>query len=301
MIEAPVGEGSAGWRLDACASELFGITRSAAQKLIENGRILLNGNMALKKTRVKAGDICHLNPMEPIPSAIEAEDIPLEILYEDSELIVINKPRGMVVHPAPGHYGGTLVNALMFHCGSGLSGVNGILRPGIVHRIDKDTSGILVAAKTNRSHVSLAGQLENHSMDRVYHAIACGGIAQDSLTINKPIGRHPIDRKKMAVTEKNSKPAITHVYVLERFKRFCHIQVNLETGRTHQIRVHMAYIGRPLLGDEVYGKTNQGIGGGQILHARRLGFTHPVTGERMAFDTDLPLYFNEALEYSRRV
>ncbi|MDR2648578.1 MAG: RluA family pseudouridine synthase [Clostridiales bacterium] len=306
MIDAPVSAAAAGRRFDVCAAELFGITRNAAQNLIEGGHLFLNGRPAPKNTRVKVGDICRMEVVEPALSEIRAEDIPLDVLYEDSELIVVNKPRGMVVHPAPGHYGGTLVNALLFHCGpgagrgSGLSGINGILRPGIVHRIDKDTSGVLVAAKTDRAHASLAAQLEAHSMARVYHAIAHGVIHQDFVSVNRPIGRSPADRKKMAVTDKNSKPAVTHIHVLERFRRFCHVQVNLETGRTHQIRVHMSYTGHPLLGDEVYGRASHGVAGGQILHARRLGFIHPVSGDRLIFETELPSYFNDALEYARR-
>ena len=299
MIDMPVGEDSAGLRFDACAAEMFKITRSSAQKLIESGHILLNGKAAQKSARVKSGDICLMRPLEPIPLTIAAEEIHLEVLYEDEDLLIINKPRGMVVHPSPGHYSGTLVNALLFHCGHKLSGINGVLRPGIVHRIDKDTSGILAVAKTNRAHVSLAAQLAARGMDRCYHAIVHGGAA-DSLTINKPIGRHPVNRKKMAVTDKNSRPAVTHMRVLERFRHFCYIQANLETGRTHQIRVHMSYIGHPLLGDEVYGKASCGITGGQILHAKRLGFIHPETKEPMAFETELPPYFIDALEYVQR-
>ena len=300
MNAVPVNEDAAGLRFDACAAQVFEITRSAAQKLIEDGHILLNGRQAPKKTQVKAGDVCFMECQEAVPSSIEAENIPLNVLYEDSELIVINKQRGMVVHPAPGHYRGTLVNALMFRLGNNLSGINGVLRPGIVHRIDKDTSGVIVAAKTDRAHVSLAAQLEAHSMIRAYRAIVHGNITREQITIDKPIGRHPIDRKKMAVTEKNSRPAVTHVHVLERFKRFCYIEAGLETGRTHQIRVHMSSIGHPLLGDEVYGKADSRITGGQILHAKRLGFIHPVTQELMVFEPELPSYFNDALEYVRR-
>jgi len=296
MICLRFGEDVDGLRLDVCAAESFEITRSAAQKLIKTGHILLNSGVADKKTRVKAGDECILNLPEPVPSSIESEDIPLNIVYEDSELLVVNKPRGMVVHPAPGHYSGTLVNALMFHCGLELSGINGVLRPGIVHRIDKDTSGVLVVAKTDRAHVSLAAQLGEHSMVREYNAIAHGVLQPDCLTINKPIGRHFIDRKRMAVTDRNSKTAITHVRVLRRYKRFSHIQANLETGRTHQIRVHLSHIGHPLLGDEVYGGKNRGSLGGQMLHAKKLEFLHPVTGEKMMFETELPTYFKDVLE-----
>jgi len=295
MICLRFGEDADGLRLDVCAAESFEITRSAAQKLIKTGHILLNSSAADKKTRVKAGDECILNLPEPVPSSFEAEDIPLNIVYEDGELLVVNKPRGMVVHPAPGHYSRTLVNALMFHCGKELSGINGVLRPGIVHRIDKDTSGVLVVAKTDRAHVSLATQLGEHSMVREYNAIVYGVVQPDQLTINKPIGRHFIDRKKMAVTERNSKAAITHVRVLKRFKRFTHLQANLETGRTHQIRVHLSHIGHPLLGDEVYGRKNHNLSGGQILHAKKLVFSHPDTGEEMVFETELPTYFREEL------
>ena len=295
MICLRFGEESNGLRLDICAAESFEITRSAAQKLIKTGHILLNSSIADKKTRVKAGDECILNLPEPVPSSIEAEDIPLNIVYEDSELLVVNKPRGMVVHPAPGHYSGTLVNALMFHCGRELSGINGVLRPGIVHRIDKDTSGILVVAKTDCAHLSLAAQLGEHSMVREYNAIAHGVVQPDQLTINKPIGRHYIDRKRMAVTDRNSKTAITHIRVLKRFKRFTHLQANLETGRTHQIRVHLSHVGHPLLGDEVYGGKRNGVSGGQMLHAKKLGFLHPVTDEKMVFETELPAYFRDVL------
>lgn len=297
MISVQVGEDAAGFRFDACAAKIFGITRASAQKLIEDGHILLNSRIAQKKTRVKAGDMCAMEPREAAPSTVKPEDIPLDIIYEDSEIIIINKPRGMVVHPAPGHYGGTLVNALMYRFGSDLSGINGALRPGIVHRIDRDTSGILAAAKTDRAHVSLAAQLEAHSMDRVYYAIANGVIAREDILINRPIGRHPADRKKMAVTEKNGKPAVTRIHVLERFRCYTYIKAELETGRTHQIRVHMSAIGHPLLGDEVYGRADPGVVGGQILHAGLLGLTHPVTKEHMVFETDLPSYFTDALVY----
>jgi len=298
MITERVGADNAGQRFDACSAKLFGVTRSRAQRLIEDGLITLNGTITQKKTPVKEGDACAMEPPGPVSADVLAEDIPLDILYEDSDIIVVNKPRGMVVHPAPGHSGGTLVNALAYRFGRELSGINGALRPGIVHRIDRDTSGVLVAAKTDRAHACLAAQLQAHSMDRVYRAIANGVIAQDELTIDKPIGRSPADRKKMAVNVNNSRRAVTHVRVLERFKRFTYIEAILETGRTHQIRVHMSSIGRPLLGDEVYGGADKCVAGGQILHAKLLGFTHPATRERMVFETELPPYFADALRYA---
>ncbi|MDR1000618.1 MAG: RluA family pseudouridine synthase [Clostridiales bacterium] len=282
-------------RLDRVCAQYFDISRSSAQILIDDGSILLNDKAAAKSARPKPGDIITLNSRESIPLNVTPESIPLDILYEDDDLIVINKPKGMVVHPAPGHYNGTLVNALLYHCKGGLSGINGVMRPGILHRIDKDTSGVLVAAKTDAAHNSLANQIAAHTANRIYHAIAHGVLHQD-ITIDKPIGRSTADRKKMAVTL-SGRRAITHVRVLAQFAKRTHIECRLETGRTHQIRVHLASINHPLLGDGVYGRPD-GIDGGQVLHAKALSFTHPVTGQRLTFDTNLPDGFRFILKNS---
>jgi 23S rRNA pseudouridine1911/1915/1917 synthase len=301
MKTLTVYEGKVGERLDSFAAEGFGVTRSNIQKLIEEGFVWLNNKPAVKNARLKIGDIIEMDPPVPVISQILPEKIPLDILFEDDQVIVVNKPKGMVVHPAAGHYSGTLVNALLFHCGRGLSGINGVMRPGIVHRIDKDTSGVLVAAKTDIAHQALAEQLSRHTMDRIYHAIALGNFSADDLTIDKPIGRHPVDRKKMDVTLKNSKPAVTHIHVIQNFRNrgsCAYIQAKLETGRTHQIRVHMASVGHPLMGDEVYGKKGKQceLCVGQVLHAKLLGFIHPITGDKMIFETALPEYFEQILK-----
>ena len=284
-------------RIDKIIPTLYtGLSRSSAQHLIEDGMILVNGAVCNKKTVVKPGDEIEITLPEPTVLSVDAEDIPLDIVYEDEHLLVVNKPKGMVVHPAAGNYNGTLVNALMHHCGDSLSGINGVIRPGIVHRIDKDTSGLLVVAKTDTAHRGLAEQIKEHSFTRIYNTVVVGNIKDDSGTINAPIGRHPKDRKKQAVTDKNSKNAVTHYEVLERFNGFTYLKVTLETGRTHQIRVHMAYRGNPVAGDVVYGNPKKTYGlDGQCLNASTIGFIHPVTGEYLEFTTELPEYFKDFL------
>lgn len=272
------------------------LSRSSAQQLIEDGLVLVNGLVCSKKTTVKCGDEIEITLPEPTVLSVEAENIPLDIVYEDEHLLVVNKPKGMVVHPAAGNYTGTLVNALMYHCGDSLSGINGVIRPGIVHRIDKDTSGLLVVAKTDTAHRGLAEQIKEHSFTRIYNTVVVGNIKDDSGTIDAPIGRHPKDRKKQAVTDKNSKNAVTHYEVLERFNGFTFLKVTLETGRTHQIRVHMAYRGNPVAGDVIYGNPKKTYGlEGQCLNASTIGFIHPVTGEYLEFTTELPEYFKDFL------
>ncbi len=286
-----------GQRIDGfLAGAMEGMTRSAVQKIIESGGVTLNGKTVKKNHRTAAGEVYEVEVPEPKEVDIIPENIPLDIAYEDDDLIVVNKARGMVVHPAPGHYTGTLVNALMYHCGSSLSGINGELRPGIVHRIDKDTSGLIVVAKNDYAHLSLAAQLKDHSMSRIYEAVVWGRFKDDEGTVNAPIGRHHIDRKRMAVTDRNSREAITHYKVLGRYRDYTHIQCRLETGRTHQIRVHMAYIGHPCLGDPVYGRQcpEKGLTG-QCLHARQIWFVHPRTGVIMTINTELPDYFKDVL------
>ncbi len=284
-------------RIDNFLNEnLEDISRSRIQKLIEENQVLVNNKNINKNYKLKINDYIVVNIEEPKEINVLPENIPIDIVYEDDDIILINKPQNMVVHPANGHYTNTLVNALMFHCKDNLSGINGILRPGIVHRIDKDTSGILVVAKNDKAHKSLASQLENHSMNRVYYAIVYNNLKNDTGTIDAPIGRHPIDRKKMAVIEKNGKRAVTHYEVLKRLKKYTFIRLKLETGRTHQIRVHMSHIGNPLLGDTIYGGQKQPFKLiGQVLHAKVLGFIHPTTNEYMEFETELPQYFNELL------
>ncbi len=290
-------ENDIGIRIDKFLSTKFtDKTRSALQKYIENELVLANEKPISKNYKIKKPDIISVNIPNPIDVDIKPENIKLDIVYEDDYLLVVNKPKGMVVHPAPGNYEGTLVNALMYHCGDSLSGINGEIRPGIVHRIDKNTSGLLMVAKNDTAHQSLAEQIKEHSFLREYEAIVYGNIKDDSGTINAPIGRSKNDRKKMCITDRNSKEAITHFKVLERFGNFTHVKFKLETGRTHQIRVHMAYMGNPIAGDDVYGpkkvitKLN-----GQCLHAKTLGFVHPKTNEFMKFDSELPDYFNKFL------
>ena len=302
-----ITEENVGSRIDVFLSESEEeITRSHAQKLLADGFVLVNGKSANKNYKLRLGDMLSLTMPEPEPCEAKPENIPIDIVYEDEDIIVVNKPKGMVVHPAAGNYTGTLVSALLYHCGERLSGIGGVLRPGIVHRIDKDTSGLLVVAKNDAAHLSLSEQIKEHKVSRIYHAIALGKIDED-ITIDLPIGRHPIDRKKMAVTEKNSKNAITHVKVLERFPATTYVRCELETGRTHQIRVHLSHKNHPLLGDLVYGaeKHPQNVKfakytEGQCLHAKELVLTHPRTGETMRFTSELPSYFTEILDILRK-
>lgn len=290
-----VTESENGNRVDKAVTVLYPeLSRNAVQQLISDGNVLLNNKTVEKKATVKTGDLLEVTFPEPKPLDVSAENIPLDIVYEDEHLIVVNKPKGMVVHPAAGNYNGTLVNALLYHCGNSLSGINGIMRPGIVHRIDKDTSGLLMVAKTDTAHKLLAEQIKVHSFKRVYKTVVVGNIKEDSGTIDAPIGRNPKDRKKQAVTDKNSKNAVTHFEVLERFNGFTFLNVKLETGRTHQIRVHMAYRGNPVAGDTVYGNPKKTYGlNGQCLHAAEIGFIHPITGEYMEFSSELPKYFKD--------
>ncbi len=288
-------------RLDKYLSEhLEDISRSYLQKLIRDGAVTVNEGIQKANYRLQTADRIHVTIPDDLPPDIAAEDIPLDILYEDDQLLVVNKPKGMVVHPSAGHYSQTLVNALLYHCGESLSGINGVLRPGIVHRIDMDTTGALVVCKTDLSHQSLALQLQEHTITRRYRAIVLHNIKDDTGTVEAPIGRHPTDRKRMAVNYKNGKPAVTHYRVLERFGQYTYIECRLETGRTHQIRVHMTSIGHPLLGDAVYGPAKCPFHlQGQCLHAMVLGFRHPVTGEYMEFTAPIPEYFNELLQKFR--
>ena len=286
-----------GERADAFLARCVpGLTRSAAQRLLEEGRAVCAGRPVKKNDRLGPGQELELTLPDPEPVELLPQDIPLDVVYEDGDVIVVNKPVGMVVHPAPGHPDGTLVNALLYHCGDSLSGINGELRPGIVHRIDRDTSGLIIAAKNDRAHLALAAQLQDHTLSRVYEAVAVGGFREDAGTVDAPIGRHPVDRKRMAVDWKNGRPAVTHWTVLGRYPGYTHLECRLETGRTHQIRVHMASLGHPLLGDTVYGAKRPVPGlAGQCLHARRLKFIHPSTGEPVELECPLPDWFEKVL------
>ena len=289
---------TAGERLDAfLARSVEDLSRSAAQKLLEKGAVTIAGRPAKKNEKTAEGMTVEVELPDPEPIDVIPQDIPLDVVYEDADVIVINKPVGLVVHPAPGHPDGTLVNALLYHCGDSLSGINGQLRPGIVHRIDRDTSGLIIAAKNDKAHVALADQLQDHSLARVYEAVVHGNIREDEGTVDAPIGRHPIDRKKMAIDRKDGRRAVTHWTVLGRYNGFTHIQCRLETGRTHQIRVHMASIGHPLVGDPVYGGARKSLPGlvGQALHARKLKFVHPASQEPVEVECPLPPWFEKVL------
>ena len=302
QISITVLQEQSGIRIDRLiADSLSDFTRSGIAKLIEGGNVSVNGKTVSKNYKCRAQDNITVNVPDAVALEAQPENIPLDIVYEDNDLLVVNKPKGMVVHPAAGNYSSTLVNALLYHCKDSLSGINGVIRPGIVHRIDKDTSGLLIVAKNDAAHISLAQQIKEHSFHRAYRAVVYGNIKEDSGTVHQPIGRSPKDRKKMAVTDKNSKDAVTHYQVLQRFGDFTYIRCILETGRTHQIRVHMAYIGHPLAGDAVYGPkkviTNLN---GQCLHAGEIGFVHPKTNEYMEFTSPLPDYFTAFLKRLER-
>ncbi len=289
-------EGDAGRRLDAwLASAVESLTRSAAARLLEEGAVTAGGRSLPKSYRITGSECIRLTLPEAAPAGAVPQNIPLDVVYEDGDVIVVNKPKGLVVHPAPGHPDGTLVNALLHHCGGSLSGIGGVLRPGIVHRIDRDTSGLIIAAKNDAAHQALAAQLQDHTLARTYECIAVGSLREDCGTVDAPIGRHPVDRKRMAVVP-NGRPAVTHWEVLQRFSGFTHTRCRLETGRTHQIRVHMAHIGHPILGDTVYGAKKPVPGlQGQCLHAVGLRFRHPRTGEALELCCGLPPEFQEQL------
>ena len=291
-----------GERIDAFVARCAELTRSAAQKLMEEGRVTCADKPLKKNDKTTVGQEICVDIPEAVEVDIVPQNIPLDVVYEDDHVIVVNKPVGMVVHPAPGHPDGTLVNALLYHCGKSLSGINGELRPGIVHRIDRDTSGLIIAAKNDAAHLALAVQLQDHTLARTYAAVAVGGFKEDEGTVNAPIGRHPVDRKKMAIDRKSGREAVTHWSVLERYSGCTLIECRLETGRTHQIRVHMASIGHPLLGDVVYGvkKPYPGLAG-QCLHARKLKFIHPATNEPVEVECPLPDWFEAVLEQLRRM
>ena len=289
---------SAGQRIDKFLSTVIeDMSRSSIAALCDDGLVLSGGKTVGKNYKLRVGDIISVTVPEPKEYEAQAENIPLDIVFEDNDLLVVNKPKGMVVHPAPGNYGGTLVNALLYHCKDSLSGINGVLRPGIVHRIDKDTSGLLIVAKSDKAHMGLAEQIKEHSFEREYEAVLYGRLKDESGTVDAPIGRHKIDRKKMCVTYENSKNAVTHYRVISYNNEFTHASMKLETGRTHQIRVHMAYIGHPVAGDPVYGPSKVITElHGQCLHAKKIGFIHPITGEFLRFDSDLPDYFTNFLK-----
>ena len=299
-VSLTVPADAAGSRVDKYISDNIALTRSAVQSLIEKGMVLADGKPAAKNLKLRGGESITVEIPEPEPMDAVPEDIPLNIVYEDSDLLVVNKPKGMVVHPAHGNYTGTLVNALLYHCGGSLSGINGVIRPGIVHRIDKNTSGLLIVAKNDDAHLKLAEQIKAHSFTREYEAVVTGAMKDKSGTVDAPIGRHKTDRKKMCVTQENSRNAVTHYEVLRQYGGYAHLRLRLETGRTHQIRVHMAYIGHPVLGDDVYGKPCKGLEG-QCLHARKIGFIHPSTGEYMEFTSELPDYFQAVLRRLEKI
>lgn len=290
-----------GERIDKCISNyLESLSRSYIQKIIKDGKAYVNDAVVKANYKVKVDDKVQFEIPDCEEPDIPPQDIPLDILYEDKDILIVNKPKDMVVHPAPGHYEGTLVNAIMFHCKDELSGINGVLRPGIVHRIDKDTTGSIIICKNDEAHRKIAQQLKEHSITRKYRAIVYGRILEEEGTVNAPIGRHPTDRKKMAINEKNGKPAVTHYKVLERFDKYTYIECQLETGRTHQIRVHMTSIGHPLLGDEVYGNAKCPFKlEGQTLHAMTIGFIHPATGDYVEYEAPLPEYFEHLLQILR--
>ncbi len=296
IISLTAAAEDAGIRLDKYISDnIAELTRSAVQGLCESGGVSVNGKSMAKNYKLREGDVISVTIPDPQPMDAVPENIPLDIVYEDADLLVVNKPKGMVVHPAHGNYTGTLVNALLYHCGDSLSGINGVIRPGIVHRIDKNTSGLLIVAKNDASHLKLAEQIKEHSFTREYEAVASGYFKETSGKIDAPIGRHKIDRKKMCVTTENSRNAVTHFEVIRQYGGYAHVRLRLETGRTHQIRVHLAYLGHPVLGDDVYGKPYKGIDG-QCLHARKIGFIHPSTGDYMEFTSNLPDYFSSILD-----
>ncbi len=296
-----VEDNEAGERIDKyLAQRVEDLTRSAISSLISSGKVTVNGTAVSKNYKVKNLDMVEITVPEPVEYEAKAENIPLDIVYEDESLLVVNKPKGMVVHPAAGNYEGTLVNALLYHCRDSLSGINGVMRPGIVHRIDKNTSGLLIVAKTDFAHKVLAEQIKEHSFSREYEAVVCGKFKTIEGSVDAPIGRHHTDRKKMCVTEKNSRNAVTHYRVLEEFRNYSHIACKLETGRTHQIRVHMAYLGHPVAGDDVYGKPLSDFEG-QCLHAKKIGFVHPVTEKYMEFDSPLPDYFKKFLDKLHKI
>ncbi|MBR2405550.1 MAG: RluA family pseudouridine synthase [Clostridia bacterium] len=298
LILPPEAEGE---RADRYLAEALSITRATAQRWLEQGLITVEGRALTKSARLSAYAEISVTPPELQPCEAVPQNIPLNIVYEDDDLLVVNKEKGMVVHPAAGNPDGTLVNALLAHCPQGLSGIGGVLRPGIVHRIDKDTSGLLIVAKNDRAHQGLAEQIKEHSFTREYEAVLVGHLKQSEGTVDAPIGRHPVDRKKMAVTVKNSKPAVTHYRVLEEYPGYSYVRLRLETGRTHQIRVHMAYLGHPVAGDTVYGGAKQPTElQGQCLHARHIGFVHPVSGEWLEFESELPAYFENYLKKLRK-
>ena len=314
VLSLSVANDDVGERIDRFVTENADVSRSLAAKLIESGAVTVLGKKVEKNYKLRKGDVVEIEFPEPTADEALAENIPLDVVYEDKDIIVINKPEGMIVHPATGIYTGTLVNALLYHCGDSLSGIGGVIRPGIVHRIDKDTSGLLVVAKNDEAHLSLSEQLKTHEVSRVYHAIVIGSIKEDGGRIDRPIGRHPVDRKKMAVITdpaRQARDAVTHFEVLERFEtpsgRFTYVKCKLETGRTHQIRVHMSSIGHPLVGDAVYGggntkfeAANKAIINGQALHARELELIHPTILEKMQFESPLPEYFEKLLEKLRK-